>query len=478
VKAGGTKEQILKVESETPYFEISKYSISDLLDLFKQYFHLPDTGHIELTLATIAANRGSGDPIWLLIIAPPSSGKTEPLNTVIGQHDIFPVAVLTEASLLSGTPRKDIAKGAKGGLLAEMGDFGILLIKDFSGMLSLNKDSRSSIMSALREIYDGAWTRYVGVEGGKKLEWHGKCGLIGAATPSIDQHYAVLNTLGERFCYYRMEQQDEDKRAEIALLLAGQEHRIRESLVNAVNKFFDGLQIVNDMPFLSEDERKKLIALAMFTVRCRSSVDRENYQTREIQLIPGIESPTRIVKVFALLFRGLLNIGVTRERSWTLIENVAFSSMPALRKNVLAKMLESQNSTWTTRLLATELGYPSNTTRRTLEDMTCYGIIERTSQGEGNSDIWKLSDWTTTTHKTAFQIIDLTRNSGSIYSPLLNSQNSQDRISGKVGYQTQSNGSLNEVPEKPCPICDNEDFIYNELGQPVCANGHIQEVTL
>jgi hypothetical protein len=88
MKAGGTKEQILKIESETPYFEIPKHSLENVLSLFQEFYHLPDTGHIELALAAIAANKGNGDPVWLLIVAPPGWGKTEPLNTVIGLPNI------------------------------------------------------------------------------------------------------------------------------------------------------------------------------------------------------------------------------------------------------------------------------------------------------------------------------------------------------------------------------------------------------
>jgi hypothetical protein len=275
-----------------------------------------------------------------------------------------------------------------------------------------------------------------------------------------------------------MEQKDEDKRAEVALMFAGQESETRQKLIMAVNSFFEGLQIAEDMPALSESERKKLIALSMFTVRCRSAVERENYQSREIQLIPGVESPTRIVKVFALLFRGLLNIGVIRGRAWKLIESVAFSSMPALRGNVLSKMLKQPENHWVTSTLATELGYPTTTTRRTLEDMTCYGIIERESQGEGKADIWKLSRWTIDMHKAAF--IDLTRNSESIYTsdepPITNSQNSQDRISGKVGCQPLGGANSENPGELPdCPKCGKWDWTFNSKGQPVCSCRYVLE---
>jgi hypothetical protein len=387
---------------------------------------------------------------------------------------------LTEASLLSGTPRKDRASDAKGGLLAEMGDFGILLIKDFSGMLSLNKESRSSILSALREIYDGSWTRYVGMEGGRKLEWRGKCGLIGAATPSIDSHYAVMSILGERFCYYRIpDNSDENDRALKALKFAGQEKPIREKLIKTVTEFFYNLVISNDLPELTEPERDKMIALSIFTTRCRSAVEREGFQSHEIQLIPGVESPTRLVKVYALLFRGLLNIGISRERAWELIERVSADSMPALRHNVLLKMLGSTTVDWTVTGLSNELGYPTVTTRRSLEDMACYHIIDRESQGKGKEDLWRLNQWTIETYSKAFVNLtgNLIRNSGSIYitniQPIKTLQNSQDSISDKVSKLGTEQSQIDDtLPD--CHNCGQNDWKYDAEGRLVCQCGYTE----
>jgi hypothetical protein len=36
------------------------------------------------------------------------------------------------------------------------------------------------------------------------------------------------------------------------------------------------------------------------------------------------------------------------------------------------------------------------TTRRALEDLAAYGIVNRTSQGQGNADLWALTDWART----------------------------------------------------------------------------------
>jgi hypothetical protein len=40
------------------------------------------------------------------------------------------------------------------GLLRQIGDFGVLLCKDFTSVLAQNKDACAEAMAALREVYD------------------------------------------------------------------------------------------------------------------------------------------------------------------------------------------------------------------------------------------------------------------------------------------------------------------------------------
>jgi hypothetical protein len=82
-------------------------------------------------------------------------------------------------------------KGATGGLLRQIGSFGVLLVKDFTSVLAMNRDARAEARAALREVYDGAWARPVGTDGGRVLECRGKCGLVGAVTPVYDQYLSA-----------------------------------------------------------------------------------------------------------------------------------------------------------------------------------------------------------------------------------------------------------------------------------------------
>jgi hypothetical protein len=171
---------------------------------FERWLYLPDTSPLLALLGTVAANLLPGDPLWLMLVSPPGGGKTELLNAIDGLPNVHPAATLTEGALLSGTPGREREAGSKGGLLREIGDFGIILCKDFGSVLSMNRDARAAVLAGLREIYDGSWTRHVGTGGGRTLHWQGKVGLVGGCTPTIDRHHAVMGAMGERFLLFRL----------------------------------------------------------------------------------------------------------------------------------------------------------------------------------------------------------------------------------------------------------------------------------
>ena len=99
-------------------------------------------------------------------------------------------------ALLSATPKKDRTAGATGGLLREIGEFGVIVLKDFTTILSMHRESRAEILAALREIYDGEWTRSVGSEGARTLHWKGKVGLVAAST--------AASACGQRNCAWHL----------------------------------------------------------------------------------------------------------------------------------------------------------------------------------------------------------------------------------------------------------------------------------
>jgi DNA-binding MarR family transcriptional regulator len=383
--------------------------LEHVVKTFQRWLHLPHTDPLLAVLAAVAANLLTGDPVWLLLVGPPGSGKSELLQSLGALPNVHPAATLTEAALLSGTPKKEHSTGAKGGLLREIGDFGIIIAKDFGSVLSMNRDGRAALLAALREVYDGSWTRHVGTDGGRTLPWAGKVGLVAGVTPTIDRHHAVMGSMGERFILFRLPEVDENEQAARALAHVGKETSMRRELSESVALLFSaGLGEPRE---LTDEDRRRLIALATLTVRCRSSVERDGY-TREIELIPDAEAPTRLVVVLAQLLAGLDAIGATRQDAWRVVTKASLDSIPATRRSVMEVLLEATKPIATPKL-AERLGYPTPTAKRALEDLTAHRIARRASRGTGQTaDTWEITERTRQRHQ-AISASDMSSNTRS-----------------------------------------------------------------
>jgi hypothetical protein len=365
-------------------------TLAECVDTFQRWLHLPDPGALYATLAAVAANRGEGDAVWLLIVGAPGAGKTETIAPLAALPDCYPAATLTEASLLSGVPKREHADGAKGGLLREIGDFGIVVLKDFGSILSMNRDGRAAVLAALREIYDGSWTRHVGTSGGRALHWEGKVGLIAGCTPTIDSHHAVMGTMGERFALYRLPPGDGGEQVRRALSRGNRDASMRSELADAVRQVLDlaGAAHAHELDPAAVD---RLVALAEIAARCRSAIERDGY-SRDIELIPEAEAPARIALVLRRLLDGLDAIGCPPSERWRLVVKVALDSMPAIRLATLIYLVD-QAKPMTAKETAEGLGYPTTTARRAMEDLAAHGAVRRA--GDGKADLWRPSDWLT-----------------------------------------------------------------------------------
>lgn len=62
-----------------------------------------------------------------------------------------------------------LSKLSTGGLVRKIGDRGVLVIKDVTSILSMDRNVRAGVLAALREIYDGRWEHNVGVSSGLTL---------------------------------------------------------------------------------------------------------------------------------------------------------------------------------------------------------------------------------------------------------------------------------------------------------------------
>jgi transcription initiation factor IIE alpha subunit len=85
--------------------------------------------------------------------------------------------------------------------------------------------------------------------------------------------------------------------------------------------------------------------------------------------------------------------GNQSEEDYELIYKIGMDSLPKKRKRVL-EMLFKATDELETADIAMEIGYPTNTTRRILEDLHGLGLANRQHEGKGYADNWSISDYT------------------------------------------------------------------------------------
>ena len=367
-------------------------TLGETVEAFKRWLYLDDPAPLSVLAATLVANRAPGDPVWLMIVCAPSTGKTEMLSAAARLPWVIPAAKVTESSLLSGTSAKDRARDATGGLLRQVGSFGVLLCKDFTSVLAQNKDTRAEALAALREIHDGRWDRPVGTDGGRVLTWRGKCGLIGGVTPAIDQYSQVVSALGDRFVLLRMPDAAVGDSGHAALGHGGRESAMRRELAEALGGLVAHADASQVNRPLSEEERSKLIVLAAYTARARAAVARDHHH--DVLYMPQPEGPGRLVRAYARLLGGLEAIGCDQGAVWKALTRIATDSAPAMR-TMLIRGLLGRTGPAATSDLALDAGMVTKTAGRYLEDLSLLGLAKHSKRSAADNAVgmWEASEW-------------------------------------------------------------------------------------
>jgi hypothetical protein len=355
-------------------------ALDQVVDAFDHWLALKDKTPLYAMLGCVAANLLPGDPVWLGIIASSSNAKTELLNALARLPHVVNVEMLTPASLLSGTPKQQQSNRATGGLLRQIGPFGLFVVKDFSTVLDMRVEQRNETISALRRVFDGEYNRPLGSEGGRIASWSGKVGLLFAATQKYDLYHAVIGSLGDRFLLVRLDG-DNNKQFDMCFLHSGPAAKaMRAELAASVGGLFSGLPDPLPEPEpMNDEERAELREIVMLAIRLRAGVERDRMR-RDIEAVYDPEGPARLALTLARLFDGCLTIGLSRAQAMDVVKRVALDSTPQLRRRAYNALNDME---WqSTREIATAINLPTVTTRRLLEELTAQRLAER----EGRQD--------------------------------------------------------------------------------------------
>ncbi len=287
--------------------------------LLKHYYK-PDLQAIRVMLGCAKAHYfGGGDPPWMFVVAPPGSGKTT--MAIMGAADLPEVRQLgsfTASTFLSGFYGRQ-----EPGLLEKLGPTtqsdgvqttqgnAILLVKDFTTVLSMRRESRGEILGQLREIYDGEYRKDFGT--GESKVWRGRITILAAVTPVIDRYYSVFSVLGERFLQLRWHRPESFEAGQRAIQQQGQEEVIRDEMRLAIQKIFADSNL--KIPTMSEKAERRIASLAEVVAIARTHIFRNNYGGRDIEYVPEPEANTRISKSLASIAKGIAALNQRRQVS-------------------------------------------------------------------------------------------------------------------------------------------------------------------
>jgi hypothetical protein len=342
-----------------------------------------DLDAIDVTCAAGACARLTGDPLWLLIISGAGAAKTETVQSLSGAGAQVTSTIASEGALLSASSRQSKARDATGGLLRQLGNSGTLVIKDFTTILSTDRNTRGAVLSAIREVYDGKFERNVGVDGGKTLTWTGRIVVVGACTTAWDTAHSVISVMGDRFVILRIDSTRGRLESGLrAVHNTGDEIKMRAELAEVVGGLIAHANLKETR--LTEAETEKLVNAANIVTVARTAVDYD--QKGDVSLAHAPEMPTRFAKQLTQIIRGGVAIGLPRIQGMRLAMRCARDSIPPLRLEI---MLDVANNPGTTAGdIHKRIKKPWRTMKRQLDALVMLGalVMEVTTKTETKPD--------------------------------------------------------------------------------------------
>lgn len=367
----------------------NKITLEELEKAFNEVYLLADKGIIRITLATVIANRMFKDdkPVWLLILAGSSSGKTAILQTLDDIGDwVVPVDTLTTNAFASGLQRSDEVS------LLHKANRGVLIFKDFTTITSMNEDGLREIMGQLRAIYDGSFDKKTG--NNQDVKWFGKIGMIAGGTIAVQRKMRQFSEQGERFINYCMAVPESIEMTRRAVnnqkFMIKKEGELKAKVAQFINQIMSD-PVYEDMEIPKEFE-EEMILLSDFCTLARSPVILDK-KTGKVSWVPEREMGPRMAIQLTNLGKALMIM--SREKNLSL-ENAkilyqsALDSIPADRRVILRLLTKYKMAS--TKSMAIHLGFPTEPVLSWVSQLNARKMVDRIAKGDGTSDTWVLKE--------------------------------------------------------------------------------------
>jgi hypothetical protein len=374
--------------------------LQDLKKEIEQYQYFEDTGIIDISLATIIANRLSlGNTIWLVIIGPSSGGKSQILRplSLTDTKFIHRIDDLTENTFLSGM---NLGKGkGEPSLLMRIGPKGMIVISDLTVLFSKATDAKGSILAQFRMIYDGEMTKFSGTSA-KPITWRGKLGVLAGSTPSIYSNFEEVADMGERFVFYRMKDYDGQKATKISMSRKLYDRELDDKLATLYNSYIKEVLInsnIEDIK-LNEETEERILNIASLAEKIRTSTH-TTWKGDVIDRIPVPAYPMRTALQLSTIAKGLLLMRKNEDGSEHLtdsdirsVEWCGYSLANEEKRACLRALAKIKfGDAVKTQTVADEVGLATTIIGNILQNLASVGVVVRFGDGTG-SLTWRLKN--------------------------------------------------------------------------------------
>jgi hypothetical protein len=371
--------EIARKELEGPGLEVE-----EVYKRYRAWLHMPCTMLLDVVFGTCLANRRQGDPLWVFVIAPPGATKSEVLIPLESGPGVIVQSQLKPHALISGQP---LAGGGDPSLLSRLTGGRMLVVKDFTTVLTGGMEDREEVFGILRDAYDGRVERTYG--NGIVRRYECKFGILAGVTPALEYYTEQYAALGERFLGFRpaiargmMAQREYLRRARGN---EGKEDEMRKALADTAQAVLR--HEWRTTPTIPEALEGRLVASAQLVALLRGHVQRDRF-SKEVTHHPYSELGTRLVKQLTKLLLGVAQFRRAArcgEEEWAVVRAVAAGSVPVSTYTAIAAMHAADaGKDWRVAEVAEAVGLPAfPTVDRLTQNLAMLGVLARARSAAG-----------------------------------------------------------------------------------------------
>lgn len=376
--------------------------LKDIIAECQKYIILKDPERVfKVIMGNIISNvMLPGNPVWTTLIAPSSGGKTTLLAPLEALQICFFINDLTEKTLMSG-----YKVGGKEYSVLKLADRRVVIIPDFTTIITKNAQSKAEILGQLRQVYDGDFIKYTGTG---KIAWKGKIGMLLGCTPSIYKELEGARAMGERFIYFNMQVPTDDEIADKIAQVGKSALEFKLIMEPLYKQYSEGLyKWMKDTKYtptldLTADQTARIKFAAKFCVAAKATVSTD-FKTGKVDSMPNKASLGRDYNTFLQALRGwqVMDAYEMQDATYTevsefnmyTIELHAYSSLSRERRKIMEILAGT-----TDKLSASEIGVregfglEKDAVEKYLSPLHSIGIVKKIPGKSGQANRWYLDD--------------------------------------------------------------------------------------